>query len=116
MPTAKISPAPVVLCIACPPALVKKCRDAAIMGQALLVEADVNRAATVAAETRPLVIVLLEDVYAFDAASFSALAADVQGRVVTLDDDEIPQLELEDMIVSAIMEAEAARENRRTRV
>jgi hypothetical protein len=86
------------------------------MGQALLVEADINRAATVAAETRPLVIILLEDVYSFDAASFSALAADVQGRVVTLDNDEIAQGELEEMIVTAIVEAEASRENRRSRI
>src|SRR4051812_38243334 len=78
MPTARMSPAPVVLCVGCTPELVKRIREAAIMGQALLVQADVSNAATLAAETRPLVMVMLEDVYSFDAASFSALAADVR--------------------------------------
>jgi hypothetical protein len=111
-----MSHAPVVLCVGCPSPLVRRVRDAAIMGQALLVESDVAGAATIAAETRPLVIVLLEDVFAFDAASFSALAADVHARIVTLESEEILQGDLEEMVVSAIMEAEASREiSERTR-
>lgn len=111
MPTAKVSPAPVVLCVGCAPALVKRCREAAIQGQALLVEADLTNAATLAAQTRPLVILLLEDVYRFDAASFSALAADVHARLVTIADDQMPQRELEDMVVAAIIESESMRDS-----
>ena len=111
MPTAKVTPAPVVLLIGCPSALGKRCRDAAIAGQSLVVEAEVANAATLAAQTRPLVIVILEDLYAFDAASFNDLAADVRARLVLLPDEEIPQSELEQMIVGAIIEAEASRES-----
>lgn len=111
LPTAKVSPAPVVLVVGCPPELVARCREAAIAGQSLLLEADVTSAATQAALTRPLVIVLLEDVYAFDASSFNDLAADVRARLVLLPDDQIPQSDLEEIIVGAIIEGEASRDS-----
>ena len=111
MPTARVNPAPVVLCVGCAPELVKRCREAAIQGQSLLVEANVSNAATLAAQTRPLVIVILEDVYRFDAASFSALAADVRARLITIADEQIPQQELEEMVVAAIIEAESMRDS-----
>jgi hypothetical protein len=111
LPTAKVTPAPVVLVVGCPAELVVRCREAAIAGQSLVVEADVATAATLAAQTRPLVMVVLEDVYAFDATSFNDLAADVRARLVLLPDDRVPQPELEQIIVSAILEAEASRES-----
>ena len=111
LPTAKVTPAPVVLVVGLAPELVARCREAAIAGQSLLVESDVTSAATHAAQTRPLVIVVLEDVYAFDARSFNDLAADVRARLVLLPDDRIAQSELEAIIVGAILEAEASRES-----
>jgi hypothetical protein len=111
LPTAKISPAPVVLVVGCAPALVKRVRDAAIMGQALVIEAEVERAATMAAQTRPLVLVMPDEVYRADAAGFSALALDVRARLVALGDDAVPQRELEEMIVGAIVDADAHRES-----
>jgi hypothetical protein len=111
MPTARLSPAPVVLVIGCPPDLVNRCREAAIAGQALVVDCDVQQAATLAAATWALAMVMLEDVYAFDAKSFNALAADVRARIVVLADDNVPQADLESMIVGAILDAEAARES-----
>jgi hypothetical protein len=100
-----------VVCVGCSKELVKRIREAAILGQALLVEAEVANAATIAAQTRPLVMVMLEEVYSFDAASFSALAADVHARLVTLTSEEVPQKDLEEMIVSAIIECESVRES-----
>jgi hypothetical protein len=111
MPTMKISPAPVVLAIGCSPELVRRITDAAIAGQALVVECEVQNAATQAAQTRALVLVLLEEVYSFDGASFNALAADVRARVVVLPNDQVPPVELESMIVGAIIEAEASRDS-----
>ncbi len=99
-----------VLVIGCPPDLVARVRDAAITGQSLVAEADLENAATLAAQTRPLVLVLLEDVYAFDAQSFSALAADVQARLVLLPNEHVPPADLEQIIVGAIVEAETSRE------
>ena len=110
MPTSKVSPAPVVLAIGCSPELVVRCREAAIVGQSLLVETDVASATTVAAQTRPLVMVMPEEVYRFDAASFSDLASDVRARLVLLPDADLPQDELEQMLVGAIGDAEASRE------
>ena len=111
LPTARVQPAPIVLAIGCSAELGRRCREAAIAGQSLVVEADVMSAANIAAQTRPLVIVLLEDVYAFDASSFNELAADVRARLVLLADDQISQSELENILVGAIVEAESSRES-----
>jgi hypothetical protein len=111
MPTAKVSAAPVVLAIGCPPALLGRVRDAAIAGQALVVDCDVHNAATMAAQTRALVMVLLEHVYSFDASSFNALASDVRARIVVVADDDLTTAELESMIVGAILDAEASRDS-----
>jgi len=47
----------------------------------------VREASTRAAELRPLAIVLNEDVYAFDAAEFDALARDVRAELVVIATD-----------------------------
>jgi hypothetical protein len=109
IPTARVSLAPVVLAVGLSADLTKRCREAAIAGQALLVEAGIASTATMAAQTRPLAIVILEDVYAFDADSFDALAIDVNAQIVRLTQEDIPQEELEDLIVNAIGEAELTR-------
>lgn len=111
LPTARVQPAPVVLAIGCSPELGRRCREAAIAGQSLVVEADILSAANTAAQTRPLVIVMLEDVYAFDASSFNELAADVRARLVLLTDEHVSQQDLETMLVGAIVEAESSRES-----
>lgn len=111
MPTARISPAPIVLAIGCPPALVKKLKEAAIAGQALLAECDLENAATMAAQTRALVLVMLDDVYGSDGQSFSALAADVRARLVVVPGPEVSAADLESMIEGAILDAEAARDS-----
>ena len=45
---------------------------------------EVKDAATRTAELRPFAIVMSEDVYAFDAAEFDALARDVRSRLLTV--------------------------------
>ncbi len=111
IPTSRIEAAPMVLVIGCPPKLLKRVRDVAIQGQTLVVEADVASSPTLAAQTRPLAIVMLDDVYAFDPPFFMALAGDVRARLVLLPDEDVAQADLETVILGAITEAEAARES-----
>jgi hypothetical protein len=101
---------PTILVIGCSTKLARRCTSAAIAAQALLVECDVVSAATFAAKTRPLAMVMLDDVYAFDAASFDALAADVRAQLVRIPDERISQNSLDKMIVEAIVEAEILRD------
>jgi hypothetical protein len=109
IPTAKVTPAPVVLCVACDAATVRKCRDSAIDGGATLVETDISNTATMCAQTRPLVLVVPEAVYEFDSASFDELAMDFQIRVVRLPPDELSQEKLDALILDAMVEAEQIR-------
>jgi hypothetical protein len=111
LPTVKMMQPPTILVIGCSVTLAKRCTSAAIAAQALLVECDVVSAATYAAKTRPLAMVMLEDVYAFDAASFDALAADVRAQLVRVPDERVSQKTLDKMIVEAIVEAEIMRDN-----
>src|SRR5262249_51176183 len=111
LPTARVQPAPVALVIGCPPRLVRRCRDAAIAAQTLVVDSEVASAATLAAATRPLAIVVLEDVYAFDPVAFNQLASDVRARLVLLSDEDVADDELEAILVGAIGEAEANRDS-----
>jgi hypothetical protein len=111
VPTSRVELAPTILVVACPPPLVRACREAAIQGQALVVESDVASAPTLAAQTRPLAMVMLDDVYAFDPPFFMALAADVRSRLVLLAHEHVARAELESLILTAIGEAEQARES-----
>jgi hypothetical protein len=111
IPTTRIEAAPMVLVIGCPPKLLKRVREVAIQGQTLVVETDVASSPRLAAQTRPLAIVMLDDVYAFDPPFFMALAGDVRARLVLLPDEDVSQADLETVILGAITEAEAARES-----
>jgi hypothetical protein len=108
MPTIKVSPAPVVLVIGCPPGLGQRCREAAIMGHALVVECEVRSARTLASQTWPLLLVVLQETYAPDASVLDALADEVQADLVVLPSSDIPQPKLEQIIVDAITRAQEA--------
>src|SRR5690349_12050393 len=86
--------APTILAIGCPPMLLDACRRVLARTGGVLKECDVSRVATVAAERKPLVLLLSEDVYAFDPAEFSALARDVRA-VLLLAGEEVEELVLE---------------------
>jgi len=74
-----------------------------------MVETDVVNAATLAAQTHPLVIVVPAMIYDYDADSFEALATDVRARLVKLPDEDIEQDDLDTLIIDAMMEAEELR-------
>jgi hypothetical protein len=109
IPTARVNPAPVLLVVGTSRGFARRCRDAAISGQALVVETDVASAPTVAAQTRPLALLLSEEIFAFDPPSFTGLASAVRAQVVVVPNEDIDQSELESLILNAILQAEAVR-------
>lgn len=108
-PTTRVDPAPVILVVGCNKPFTKRCRDAAIIGQALVVETDLVSAPTIAAQTRPLAMIMLEDVCAFDMPFFTGIASAVRSQLVMVANEEIAQPELEALILQAILNAEEKR-------
>ncbi len=74
--------APTVLAIGCPPELVARSARALEGIGVALRTCDFLNAATAVAERRPLVLLLLEDLYRFDPEEFDALARDVRASLV----------------------------------
>lgn len=107
MQTLRVRPAPVVLVAGCSPAFVRRCGQAAILGQALAVEIGLVSLRSVSTNTRPVAVVMLAAAYATDPALFSAAAKEAGTRLVLVPDEQIPQAELERRILDAMAEAEA---------
>lgn len=79
-------PTSVVVVIGGPADLVAAVRLAAGVAAAARVEtAELATAATVIATHRPFAVVMSEDMYAFDAAEFNALAKDVNADLIRID-------------------------------
>jgi hypothetical protein len=75
-----------VVVVGGPAELVEATRQAAGIAAGAKVEtAELSNAATVVASTRPFAIVMSEDVYAFDAAEFDALARDVNAALLKIE-------------------------------
>jgi hypothetical protein len=76
----------IVVVVGGPPELIEATRQAAGIAAAAKVEtAELTNAATVVATFRPFAIVMSEDMYAFDAAEFDALARDVNAALLKID-------------------------------
>lgn len=86
-PTVRPVSAPTVLTIGCSPSLEQHCGRALVTLGALLQRTPLEGAATVAAERRPLVIVMPQALYEFDPEEFDALARDVGASLLRVDDD-----------------------------
>jgi hypothetical protein len=85
-PTAIPSAAATVVVVGGPRELIEATRQAAGIAAAARIEtAELSNAATVVATCRPFAIVMSEDVYAFDAAEFDALARDVNAALLKID-------------------------------
>ena len=85
--TANTRTLPIVLAVGTGPELTARCRDAASAVKALFEWTNGGDAGTAAAKFRPMVLVISEDVYDFDAAEFEALARDVRAKVLRADED-----------------------------
>jgi hypothetical protein len=85
-PTTVPRPSSVVVVIGGPADLVAAVRLAAGVAAAARVEtAELATAATVIATNRPFAVVVSEDMYAFDASEFDALARDVNAALIRID-------------------------------
>lgn len=99
--------APAVLAIGCSPELVARCARALEGIGVALRTCDFLNAATAVGERRPLVLLLPDDLYAFDPDEFDALARDVQASLVRVEEG-IPVAMLE-LLLTAAIDAAAAR-------
>jgi hypothetical protein len=85
-PTAIPQAIAVVVVVGGPKALVDATRQAAAVAANARVETtELSEVASVVASLRPFALVMSEDVYAFDAAEFEALARDVKATLVRVD-------------------------------
>jgi hypothetical protein len=95
-PTAIPSSGSTVVVVGGPKALVDATRQAAGIAAAAKVEtAELANAATIVASVRPFAIVMSEDVYAFDAAEFDALARDVNATLLKVAMTDLDPAKLE---------------------
>jgi len=113
MQTVRVRPAPVVLVISKSPAFIRRCGDVAIQVQSVVVEAGEESVATLAAQTRALVVLMLEDTFAKNSERFTTMASESGTRIVTVPDEDISQRDLETRLLAAITDAQKANRDRR---
>jgi hypothetical protein len=93
--------APTVLTLGCSSDLRARCAAALVSIGAILKHTDLAGAVTYVAERQPLVIVMPDDLYAFDPEEFDALARDVRASLLRVDED-IAEAMLELLLGAAI--------------
>lgn len=109
-PTAIPQPAATVVVVGGPRELIEATRQAAGIAAAARVEtAELANAATIVATCRPFAIVMSEDVYAFDAAEFDALARDVNATLLKIDMERMDASRLERTLMPKIGRAHRQR-------
>lgn len=108
-PTLRQFQIPTVLVIGGSEALIGAVSEAALSQQVLVAECGLDDATTTAANMRPLVIIIAEDVYQSDAEGFEALATDIRARVMRVDPAHCSSREVGAMMNDLMAEAEAAR-------
>lgn len=105
-PTAIPQPIATVVVVGGPKSLVDATRSAAqVAASAKVYTAELTDAANVVATCRPFAIVMSEDVYAFDAAEFDALARDVKAALVRIADPTLTQSKLERALMPKLGQA-----------
>jgi hypothetical protein len=83
--TLETAPATTVLVVGGPAYLVERAKAAArTVPMANVTSCELRDAPTRVAELWPFAIIMSEDLYAFDAAEFDALARDVSARLITV--------------------------------
>lgn len=83
--------------------------EAALSVQVLVSDCTLQEAANIAAQVRPLVIVLTEQNYRFDPESFDHLARDVGASLLRVPNDEVDAAVLGERLAAAMLEAEQRR-------
>jgi hypothetical protein len=105
-PTLEHRPAITIVVVGGPEPLVEAVKHVTLTTtNARVLHTDLASAATKVARTRPFGIVISEEVYAFDAAEFDALARDVKAELIALPTDGVSQKTLQDRLMPLIAEA-----------
>lgn len=99
---------PVALVIGGSLELMSAMSEAALGAQVLVAECSVEDAATTAAQMRPLVMVMSEDVFDFDPDGFEALARDVRSRLLRVDAESPDARQLQSDLATLMLDAEEA--------
>ena len=99
---------PVVLVVGGTEDLIAAVSEAALSAQVLVAECTVENATDTAAQMRPLVMIIPEDVFSSDSNNFEALARDVRAEILVVDEDaETSELQAE--LTKLMAKAEAKR-------
>jgi hypothetical protein len=110
-PTAIPQAGSIVVVVGGPKELIDATRQAAGVAAAAKVEtAELANAATVVASVRPFAIVMSEDVYAFDAAEFDALARDVNATLLKVALGDLDSAKLERTLMPKLGRAHRRRQ------
>ncbi|HEY2734893.1 MAG TPA: hypothetical protein VGI70_12950 [Polyangiales bacterium] len=105
-PTLEHSPVIAVIVIGGPDTLVDATRRAvALATNARVVTTDIAGAATNVARERPFAIVVSDEIYAFDAAEFDALARDVRAVLIALPTDGVSVKLLQERLTPLVLDA-----------
>jgi hypothetical protein len=105
-PTDKQLRVPIVLVVAGTRSLTAVVEEASVAAQVLVTQCALADVTSVAAEIRPLVIVVSEEVFLFDQDSFVALAQDIHARLLTVRAEDRHVDRLEAMLKEAIADAD----------
>jgi hypothetical protein len=99
---------PVVLVVGGTEDLISAVSEAALSAQVLVAECTVENATDTAAQMRPLVIIIPEDVYTSESNNFEALARDVRAEILRVHEGTAAS-ELEADLAKLMSKAEAKR-------
>jgi hypothetical protein len=95
-----------VVVIGGPDALIEAAKRASgVATSARVVTTDIASAATHVARERPFAIVVSDEVYAFDASEFDALARDVSSILIALPTDGVPLKLLQERLTPLVLDA-----------
>ena len=108
-PTLRQVSVPIALLVAGSPQLTATVTEAALNVQVLVAECTLAEVATQAAQLRPLVLIMAEDLFRFDPESFTHLARDVNASLLRVRDDSVTVKALSDRLAAAMLDAEQRR-------
>ena len=109
VPTLRQFQIPVVLVVGGSEELLSAISDVAVSAQVLVSECAVEDATDTAAQMRPLVLIMEEDVYKADAANFEALARDIRAKIMRVGDRPHDPETLAPVLNKLMAEAETKR-------
>jgi hypothetical protein len=100
--TSRAPSAITVLAVGCSAELVDRCRDVAPTFGAVVKACDLLSASSVAAQLRPAVLVMTEDLYHFDPPELDALARTVGATLVRFSNEEA-SVEAAELLIGAAL-------------